>query len=134
MGGTVCSIAGQGSPASILVSIREEWWERIRDGEKEFEFRRTVGKRPVKKIYFAVCGTAGVAGEAAVLKRITGSPEEMWQVVDGRAGMSRYEFMRYCGVGRIYAYVLGKVTPYAAAIPLSTWNISRMPQSWQYIE
>lgn len=122
--------------ASILLSIKPEFAEKILRGEKCYEFRRKLCQKEVDKIYiYETNPVKKVVGEAAVIEKIQGDKEMIWKRTKDFAGVTREGFEQYfADMKTAGAYCLGKVTVYETARDIKSFGISAAPQSFVYVE
>lgn len=118
-----------------LLSIKPRYAEAIFRGEKRFEFRRTIFRKPVNVVVVYVTSpTCLVAGEFDVTEVITDSVEDLWGRTSRHAGIDRDRFLEYfdgCDLG--YAIAIGGVRRYKKPLDLSLNFGVRAPQSFLYI-
>lgn len=120
--------------ASILLSIKPEYVERIFAGSKKYEFRKRLANKPVEKfLYTDGTDNAGRRrgpdhrNNIRFLRPLCGSVPKF-------AGISRDKYREYFkGCKTAYAYRLGDVTRYEAPKKLSEFNINLPPQSFIYL-
>ncbi len=121
--------------ASILLSIKPEYVERIFSGSKRYEFRKRLANKSVSKILmYSTAPIMKVVGEVQIVETISASPTALWQSTNKFAGISRDKYREYYkGCKVAYAYRLGQVTRYEPPKELSEFNISLPPQSFIYL-
>ncbi len=121
--------------ASILLSIKPEYVERIHAGSKKYEFRKRIAKKTVGKILmYSTAPIMKVVGEVQIVETISASPSAMWEQTKESAGITRDKFREYFkGCKTAYAYHLGEVTRYSPPKDLSEFNINFPPQSFIYL-
>lgn len=121
--------------ASILMSIKPEYVERIFAGSKKYEFRKRLASKPVERILiYSTAPTMQVVGEIQITGTISASPTALWEHTKNFAGISRYKYRKYFkGCKTAYAYRLGDVTQYETPKELSEFNINLPPQSFIYL-
>lgn len=122
--------------ATILLSIKPQFVEKILSGEKCFEFRKCVPNKTVNKILiyssYPVCS---VVGEAEVLDTISAEPKLLWDLTKNQSGVdSEFFFKYFANKDTAYAYKLGKITKYATTRKLSDFGAKCAPQSFVYIK
>lgn len=92
----------------ILLPIHPEFVERIRSGEKRFEFRTFVPKGlkddPLVLVY-ATAPEKTIIGFFRVVSVISCSPTSLWEQAKVGAGISREKYRKYFK-GRAKAYAL----------------------------
>lgn len=93
----------------ILMSIEPRFVEKIRRGEKKFEFRRVLPRcQEVDTIVVYASKPVGkVVGEITVAGYLTLTVDEMWDATKDISGLTREEF---------YSYFHGKRDAHAIAI------------------
>lgn len=121
-----------------LVSIRPEYVERILSGEKTYEYRRRIFKRPQVDtlVIYATMPVGKVVAEAGITGVLESSPEDIWEKTSRHAGISEDRFKAYFhGCGTAYAIGLGDVHAFARPLTLAEYapGIVRAPQSFVYI-
>ena len=121
--------------ASILLSIKPEYVERIFAGSKKYEFRKRLANKAVGKILiYSTAPIMKVVGEVQIVETISASPTAPWECTKKFAGISRDKYREYYkGCKVAYAYRLGQVTRYEPPKELSEFNISLPPQSFIYL-
>ncbi len=121
---------------TVILSIKPEYLQRILDGTKRFEFRRTIPKEEVSKIvFYCTAPTKMVVAWADVLRIISAPPAKMWKRTSMAAGISVEKFDEYFeGCECAYAYQLGKVHRYRTAKSLKDFDLAAPPQSFAYVE
>lgn len=121
---------------SILLSIKQEYVEKILSGEKRYEFRRKLCKHEIDKIYiYAARPVQKVVAEAEVTGKLVGDKDEIWKWTKDFAGTDRYGYEKYFeGLSEAGAYCLGKVTKYEAGKELKDFGLSAGPRSFVYIK
>ena len=121
--------------ASILMSIKPEYVERIFSGSKKYEFRKRLANKAVGKILmYSTAPIMKVVGEVQIVETISASPTALWVSTKKFAGISRDKYREYYkGCKVAYAYRLGQVTRYEPPKELREFNISSPPQSFIYL-
>lgn len=119
----------------ILLSLRPEWWEKIKSGEKTVEIRKSMPQivhMPFRVVVY-LSGSGCIVGKFdchELIKTIRPA-----YLLDGSC-LTEAELIRYargrslCGWG----IKAGSVVEYETPIPLEyATGIKRPPQSWQYL-
>ena len=121
---------------TILLSIKPEYTNRILEGSKKFEFRRSVAKRKVDRILiYSTAPEMKVVAMVEVIGVIKDSPKKLWEKTRTHAGISRPKFMDYYANRSVaYAYQLGELQKFDTPKTLAEYDISAAPQSFVYIE
>jgi predicted transcriptional regulator len=117
------------------LSIRPPFAEAIFRGEKRFEFRRTIFRRPVEVVVIYVTSPVSlVVGEFDVEEVIDDSIGGLWNRTFPYAGISRDRFLEYfAGRDVGYAIEIGSVRRYGQPMNLANSFGIRPPQSFVYI-
>lgn len=133
---------------AVLISIRPEWCEKIINGRKTIEVRKTRPKmNPPFKCYIYKCGNGKVIGEflcdQIIEDRTYGHNEEFYRA----ACMSAYDAAAYAMQSPMYGWHISDLRVYDH--PRDLWEftglrqtrfgwepvpITRPPQSWRYVE
>lgn len=118
-----------------LLSIRPPYADAIFRGQKRFEFRRTIFRKPVNLVVVYITSPVSlVVGEFEVKEILSDSVSDLWNRTSDRAGIDRTRFFQYfagCDVG--YAIVIGRVRRYRRPLDLASNFGLRPPQSFVYI-
>ena len=133
---------------AVLISIRPEWCQKIMEGRKTIEVRRTRPKmNPPFKCYIYKCGNGKVIGEflcdQIIEDRTYGHNEEFYRA----ACVSAYDAAAYAMQSPMYGWHISDLRVYDH--PRDLWEftglretkfglapgpITRPPQSWRYVE
>ena len=118
-----------------LFSIKTCYAERIFDGTKRYEFRKTCCREKLEKIYIYVTApVCAVLGECVIETVLEGPPVSLWKNVSHYAGISEKEYSEYFrGHKRAIAYKLSNVVCYEKPKKLASFGVNAPPQSFQYI-
>ena len=119
-------------PMNAILSIKPEFVEEIKAGKKRYEYRKSVFKQPVEKVYvYASAPVSKVIGEFQPVDVLSGEPMEIWDKTKSFSGITEKFFKEY---------YKGKTTAYAIVIQnFKLYKDPRMlpfqaPQSFRYIE
>ena len=119
-----------------LLSIRPEYARAIFSGDKRFEFRRVVFKRPVDVVVvYATSPIRKVLGEFDVKQVVSDSVDQLWENTKKRAGIDRQKFFNYfSNVETGFAIEIGETRQYEEPLCLDCHFGVRPPQSFQYLD
>lgn len=121
----------------VLLSIKPQFVESIMKGEKQYEFRRRVFKRPnvTTVIIYATAPISKVVGEFEIEAIIELEVNNLWEETKSQAGIEETYFQSYfAGRDSGYAIKVGKPFRYAEPKTLiDDFNINFAPQSFIYI-
>lgn len=121
--------------ATILLSIKPEYVERIFNGSKKFEFRKHLPQKNVERIVvYSTDPVQRVVGEVDVLGTLTMKPSPLWETTKTTAGISRAKYRAYFqGCTTAYAFQLGQTYIYDTPKTLEEMGINSAPQSFVYL-
>lgn len=121
----------------ILMSIKPQFVEKIRRGEKKFEFRRVLPKHQEVDsiIVYASKPVGKVVGEMIIGDFLTYPTDELWERTKDEAGITREEFFDYFhGKTNAHAIAIKSYQDYEQPIPLDVLFPKRVPpQSYCYL-
>ena len=121
----------------ILMSIKPQFVEKIRRGEKKFEFRRVLPRcQEVDTIIVYASKPVGkVVGEITVADYLTYPVDEVWERTKDEAGITREEFYNYFqGKTNAHAIAIESYRDYEQPIPLDVLLPGKVPpQSYCYL-
>ena len=117
---------------NVVLSIKPEYVAEIKAGRKRFEFRKTIFKERVEKVYiYASSPVSKVVGEFEPVDVITGTPAAVWKQTSKFSGITKAFYDEYfCGKQTAYAIVIQNLKMYDKVKPLPF----QAPQSFRYIE
>lgn len=120
---------------AVLQSIRPKWTEKIFQGIKKKELRKSkpVGiEFPfIVYVYETRPGVGKIIGEYTCENIIT---SENASTVEPGSCVPIDEIMLYKGSRKICGWDISNVVLYDKPIPLLEFGLSRPPQSWCYVE
>jgi predicted transcriptional regulator len=121
----------------VLLSIKPEFADKIFNGTKKYEFRRSVFKnRDVKTVVvYASSPVQQVIGEFEIDRILNHNLEELWQLTKDYSGISEHFFFEYFGnKEKGYAIKIGNARRYKKALSLKEDFHVVPPQSFMYLE
>ena len=121
--------------SSILMSIKPEFVESILSGQKEYEYRKTVCKRSVDKMYiYSTVPVQKVVAEAEIEEILIDSPSKLWELTHRESGIDKDFFDKYFeNKDEAVAYKLTNVKEYKRPKLLKELGVKTAPQSYQYV-
>lgn len=119
----------------ILLSINPQYVERIMNGEKIYEFRKTQCKKKVDKIViYSTSPVMKVVGEADVADILVDDPQTIWKITEKKSGIEKDFFDTYYeGKNQAIAYKLKHIIQYDIPKDLCEYGIKTAPQSFCYM-
>lgn len=120
----------------IVLSIHEEFVNKILSGEKRYEFRTRVASRKVDKIViYCTYPVMKVVGEVEVTGLVKGNPDSVWKKTKNYSGIRKDYFDEYFrDRDNAFAYELGSVIKYNKYKELSDIGLKTAPQSFIYLD
>ena len=119
------------------MSIKPQFIEKIRRGEKKFEFRRVLPRHQEVDtiIVYASKPVGKVVGEITVAGYLTLTVDEMWEATKDISGLTREEFFDYFhGKKNAHAIAIESYRDYVQPIPLDVLLPGKVPpQSYCYL-
>lgn len=117
---------------NVVLSIKPEYVAEIKAGRKCFEFRKTIFKQKVEKVYiYASSPVSKVVGEFQPVDVITGTPAAVWKQTCKFSGITKAFYDEYfSGKQTAYAIVIQNLKMYDKVKTLPF----HAPQSFRYIE
>ena len=121
--------------STILLSINPEYVEKIFNGSKKYEFRKTTTKRKVDKIYiYCTSPIKKVVGTASVEETLEDRPNKIWNLTKNDAGINKSFFDEYYkNEDKAIAYKLTNIHVFKTPKELKHYGINSAPQSFMYM-
>ena len=120
----------------VLLSIKPEFAERIFDGSKKYEFRKTIFKKLNVKtvVVYASSPVKRVIGEFDIDTILSDTPENLWKETHAFSGISEEFFFDYFSERSVgFAIKVKKVRRYQTPRCLRTRYKVNPPQSFCYV-
>lgn len=130
------------SPNILLLSIQHKYASMIFDGDKQVELRR-VRPRHLDEgdliLVYVTSPEKALVGVLEVEKVVEMVPEQLWQIVQDKAGISYENFHKYYENASIgFAIFLKKALSFDSPIKLERlreeWVGFRPPQCYRYLK
>ena len=121
----------------VLLSIKPEFADKIFDGTKKFEFRRTIfSKTHINTvIVYASSPVQRVIGEFEINQVLFDDIENLWLRTRDFAGIDENYFFKYfLDKNKGYAIEIKKVKKYKTPLQLQDRYKIQPPQSFAYIK
>ncbi|MFZ5858336.1 MAG: hypothetical protein ACOYZ6_16040 [Chloroflexota bacterium] len=118
-----------------LLSIKPEFASKIFKGEKRFEYRRSIFKKPVKLVVvYASSPVCKVIGEFEVEELIFDELEKLWRKTKKHAGISEdYFYSYFSDKEKGHAIKIGNTRKYRKPLLLKETFGVIPPQSYLYL-
>ena len=117
---------------AILISIKKEWWDKIKCGKKKIELRKTAPKQleGTCTCYVYVPEEKAVVGQFFLAAVAPVQPSEELEVT---SCVSEAKQEEYKGDGTLYGWLIAMPAEYNYRFDLHKMlGVKRAPQSWQY--
>ncbi len=121
----------------VILSIKPEFANKIFDGSKKFEFRRSIFKNDKVKtvIVYASSPVQRVIGEFQIEKIINQDLGSLWNLTSESSGITQEFFYEYFGDKQLgYAIQIKSTRKYRPSKCLRTDFKLTPPQSFAYFE
>ncbi len=121
---------------SVILSIKPEYCEKIRRGNKRYEFRRRIFSRKVSYVYmYSSSPVKRIVGIFGVESIIEDDPKELWEKFKDFSGISEEQFFEYFGDRRKgFAIKIKEVKIFEPFDPKMLVSDFSPPQSYLYIK
>ena len=121
----------------ILLSIKPEYANKIFNGEKRFEFRKSIFRNPSVKVVvvYATMPVGKVIGEFEIDEVLQASPSTLWSKTKQFSGITKTFFDEYF-TGRDKAFAIKVLTSKRYKRPLDLEKVAPTrypPQSFRYL-
>lgn len=122
----------------VLLSIKPEFVKNMQQGDKKFEFRKTIFRESdvTSVVVYATKPLGKVVGEFEIQNILEGTPDAIWEKTKEFSGISKKFFKNYfAGKNSAYAIQLDKFIEYKEPVNLQDFapQIKNPPQSFCYL-
>lgn len=121
----------------VLLSIKPEYVEKILNGSKKFEFRKSIFKNDNVKsvVVYSTMPIGKVVAEFDIVHILKDTPDVIWKKTSEFSGISRKFFDEYyCGREHAIAIKIGNVRKYDKPMDLKEIGSGiTPPQSYRYL-
>jgi len=122
---------------TVLLSVKPEYADRILEGTKRFEFRRSAFASPVDEILiYATSPIKRIVGYFRMDFVHKGSPRSLWSRYSRYAGIGKAKYFSYFSQAkRAFAIQIESAKRFATDVdPRSLWPDFFPPQNFKYVE
>lgn len=121
---------------NLLISIKPEVVNKILAYEKLYEFRKSIFKQEVEKIFiYSTYPVKKIVGYFEVGEVIHDSPNVLWNSFSEFSGISKKDFFKYYeGVDKGFAIKINNLHVFDKFIDMDDYDDFRAPQSFCYVE
>ena len=120
----------------VLLSIKPEFAQRIFEGTKRYEYRRSIFRNGEvsKVLVYASDPIKKVIGEFEIGGILHDEPQALWAKTKTHAGISKEKFLRYfANKAKGYAIEVKTTHLYDYPLPLDSFMVTSPPQSFMYL-
>ncbi|MDO4401917.1 MAG: ASCH domain-containing protein [Clostridiaceae bacterium] len=122
----------------VLLSIKPKYVQRIFEGEKKYEYRKSLFKKDGINtiVIYATKPVGKVVGEFTFDTIIKANPEVLWEETKSNSGISKKDYLEYFKEkDNAYAIEIKDFQKYDNPLSLEELNpnIKSAPQSFMYI-
>ncbi|AOT72217.1 ASCH domain-containing protein [Geosporobacter ferrireducens] len=121
----------------VLLSIKPEYVEKIFNGEKRYEYRKSIFKKNIDTIVIYSTKPEGkIVGEFKIEDVLHDNVDAIWDKTNEYSGINYTFFKDYFkNRDNAYAIKIGKIKLYDTPLdPKDFSNVFRIPQSFCYID
>ena len=123
--------------SDVLLSVKPEYVEKILEGKKKYEFRRSIFKRnDIEKVYvYSSSPIRKIIASFKIEKILKDSPEKIWTLCQKYGGISKKDFFDYFkNSEQAFAIEIGSVDSFKEHIdPFKVIENFKPPQSFYYL-
>lgn len=121
---------------NLLLSIKPEFVDKILTHKKLYEFRKSIFKQNVDKIFiYSSYPVKKIVGYFEVTEIICENPIEIWDSFSEDSGISEKDFFKYYeGKNKGFAIKIDKLHVFDEFIDMNKYKDFKAPQSFCYIE
>lgn len=122
--------------ARIVLPISAKYAHGILAGDKLYEYRRRMPKRPISQIViYETAPMSRVVGTVDVCGVLEGEPGELYEMTSYGAGISREDYDEYLrGCEKAYAFELGAHVMFDCCPSVERYGLKGAPQSFAYVK
>jgi predicted transcriptional regulator len=120
----------------VLLSIKPEFAQKIFDGTKKYEFRKSIFKRSDidTVVVYASSPMQRVIGEFEIKNILCEETETLWQLTHEFSGIDKLFYDEYfANKETAFAIQVGKICKFPNPKRLSEYDINFAPQSFAYL-
>jgi predicted transcriptional regulator len=124
------------APRDLLMAIIPVVGRRIVSGKKKYEYRRSIFRQPVNRVYLYLSSPERkIAGYFIYQGYIEGSVREIWELTKARSAATEAAYLDYFkNAKKAFAIKIEDFVPFAE--PVDPWETPGFlpPQSFRYVE
>lgn len=120
----------------VLLSIKPEFAEKIFNGTKKYEFRKSIfkNKNVDTVVVYASSPLQYVIGEFKIETILSDNVDRIWEQTHESSGISEdFYRMYFAHKTNAFAIKIGRVIKYKRHKRLSEYNVAFAPQSYVYL-
>lgn len=120
----------------VLLSIKPEFVEKIFNGTKKYEFRKSIFKNKDVDtvVVYASSPCKCIIGEFKIEAILCDNVDKIWKQTQDFSGISeKFYRIYFAHKTSAYAIKIGRVTKFKTPKQLSDYHINHAPQSFVYL-
>ncbi len=120
----------------VLLSVKPKYVEKIKRGEKKYEFRKVIFKKKVEEIViYSSSPVKKIVGKFEIGSIVEDKPKKLWKKLKNSAGIDKKEFFKYFSeVEKGFAIEIKEKTFFDNPInPSEKYEDFTPPQSFYYL-
>lgn len=119
---------------SVLLSLKSQWWELMKSGEKTLEIRKSRPRDidlPARVLVYLPKPEGRIVGEFRVGHFVkTDKPSGL----ERRSMVPLWKLEEYAGGDLLYGWTVDDVVEYDVPQELESIGVEHAPQSWMYVD
>ena len=121
---------------AILLSIKPQYAKQILEGNKKYEYRKSLAKKKCDIILiYSSSPVKKIVASAKIDNTISDSPTSLWEKTKKHSGICYSDFIEYFKHREMaHAYKLSSVQIFKTPLELKDFGIKTAPQSFLYVE
>ncbi len=122
---------------NVLISIKPNYVSEILNGNKKYEYRKSIFKRNVNKVYiYSTNPKKRIIGYFEYSGYLSGTPDEIWNITKEFSGIDKNSYFEYFN-NKELAYAIRIKNLNIFDVPLDPKNNIenfKSPQSYMYLD
>ncbi|AFQ44901.1 hypothetical protein [Desulfosporosinus meridiei] len=122
---------------NVLISIKPKYVQEILGGKKKYEYRKSIFKREVDKIYiYSTSPDRKIVGYFKFVGYLKEDPEKIWEITKECSGIDKESFKEYFN-NKTHAYAIKIEQLYIFHTPIDPHKVLQnfiAPQSYFYLQ
>ena len=119
---------------SVLLSLKSQWWELMKTGEKTLEIRKSRPRDidlPARVLVYLPKPDGRIVGEFQVEHFVE---TDKFGGLERRSMVPLWKLEEYAGGDLLYGWTVDDVVEYDVPQDLESIGVEHAPQSWMYVD